>query len=200
MTYYVQHDEWVDETTPAQWAKIRKLADAGDENGLIEYLFEIGTIDPRSSPVFVLGKSEHKRCAKIYYDGESAERQANELQEYLDVLNRTTNLDPETFLTRKRELTAKIVELREKASWTYLAGQNCQSLMQHFPRLFDLSPVGNPPHWPPAVSVLSIPMSDLLRKLGLPQGVVDPHRFFAPVAMPSKPVRRIVSPLIGSAE
>ncbi len=200
MTYYGRNDEWEDETTPAQWEKIRKLADAGDESRLIDYLFEIGTIDPRSAPLFVLAVAEHKRLAKIFTDGEGAEQQASQLQQQLEFLYRTQNIDPETHYQRVQELRTKIAELREKAGVADLAGRHNQSILEHFPRLFDLSPVGEGAnlHWPPAVSQLSVPMYNMLRKLGLPQYKVEPFRDFAPMAMPSKPVRRIVSPLVAA--
>lgn len=202
--HYGRHDEFEDETRPEQWADIANLAAKGDAERLMDRLFDIGTIDPRAAGLLVLAKSEHARLLALVEAAKGSGNRAGELQRELEFAYRSaTAVDPETASKRCGDIEREIAELRTKTEHARIASIHASGIVQRFPQLFGAEPVGegDRAHWPPVSNSPSPAMHNELNRLGLSSTAIDPWRFFAPVAMPTKKPKRMVSPLtIGDEE
>lgn len=156
-----------------------------------------------ATDLFIIAVSDHKANAATYEAGKDGYYQAAEFDERLEILNRSTTADPDTLFTKRAEMRQQAAALREKASLAELAATYCQGILQHFPRLFGLSPVGegDNAHWPPATASPSPAVRDELRRLGLTLHKVEPWRDLQTVHFADRPLKRFQSPIgIAAAE
>ena len=182
-----------DETTDSQWEHIAKLATKGDDEKLTDYLFAVGTVDPRAGRLFIIAIAEHKRTTAIVATAGEAAKQLGPLDRELQFLFRSVDGDCQTRLARVTEIEQQIAKLREQQAIAHNAQTWITGIVRRFPRLFNQKPceVNGVLHWAPPVDAVSPALHDELRRLNLPGDTMDPWRYFPAIELPRKPRKKL---------
>jgi hypothetical protein len=184
--------EYTDDLPEKKCAEIAKLADKGDEDGLLDALLDAG-IDLRAGKLYILVKSEAKRLDAITKDSDKLGGEVHRLQQELEFTYRCPSADPAAMCVAVNEISAKIAKLTNQQEHARIASIHLIGLQRRWPKLFGLQMVGvgEKAHWPPAEVHACPPLvMQELNKLGL-SDCLHPERGFEPIALPIKPRKRL---------